>query len=184
MAMEIERRYLVSNTKEFREDLVIGCKDEYKIRQVYMPVENMTSRIRMVEHEQEQSAYWTVKTKSDGFSKHEFEFDIDYDEATEMLKILSLPSVIKTRYIYPVVCGNITYKWEVDIFDELNEGLVIAEIELVSENRRFAIPPWNLIEITGIGELSNYHLSKHPFKTWRETDLEELLCEKKKLSNF
>jgi CYTH domain-containing protein len=138
MALEIERKFLV--TGEFRH-LAIS---QTEISQGYLSVDpDRVVRIRIINSR----AILTVKAPKSGteFSRHEWEYEIPFKEAEEMMKGC-LPEVIrKTRYNVPVK-GKV---YEVDVFHGKNEGLVIAEIELESESEDFARPSWLGEEVTG-----------------------------------
>ena len=56
--------------------------------------------------------------------------------------------------------------WEVDVFEGENEGLVMAEIELSSEDEEFTLPEWAVEEVTGDKRYYNAYLAKTPYKSW------------------
>jgi adenylate cyclase len=149
MATETERKFLVEG--EFRH-LAVG---EIDIMQAYISVERAnTTRIRIAGQE----AFLTIKSQIAGelIARNEWEFKIPLSDAMEMIKI-SLPGkIVKTRYFIPV--GKHT--WEVDVFHDKNEGLVIAEIELGSENEKFVKPDWLGKEVTGDPRYYNSNLIK------------------------
>ena len=149
MATETERKFLVQG--EFRHLAI----EQIDIIQVYISVERgNTIRIRITGQE----AYLTIKSQIAGLSiaRNEWEFKIPLSDAKEMMKI-SLPGkIVKTRYLIPF--GK--HKWEVDVFHEKNEGLVIAEIELSSENEVFEKPDWLGNEVTGDPGYFNSNLIK------------------------
>lgn len=85
------------------------------------------------------------------------------NEGVELFK-LCLPGVIdKTRYMLPETGGLI---FEIDEFHGLNEGLILAEIELPSENHNFDKPDWLGEEVTGDPRYYNSALSVRPFTKW------------------
>ena len=147
MAKEIERKFLVRG--EFKH---LSVK-KLEIEQGYLSVDPARIiRLRICDKE----AILSVKAPAgnNGFSRHEWEFEIPLSEATEILKVC-LPGIIhKTRYLVPF--SNHTY--EVDIFDGRNEGLIIAEIELTSEDEVFEKPEWLGEEVTGKPEYYNSNL--------------------------
>ena len=109
-------------------------------------------------------AFLTIKGMSNesGLSRFEWEKEIDVKEVEELLK-LCLPGVIdKTRYEIQV--GKHTF--EVDIFEGENKGLIIAEVELQSEDEAFEKPEWLGDEVTGDVRYYNSHLVEKPFKMW------------------
>jgi adenylate cyclase len=89
-------------------------------------------------------------------TRNEWEFPISVSDAKEMLKICLPGKIEKTRYIVP--SGR--HKFEVDVFHDKNEGLIIAEIELSSENEQFDKPEWLGEEVTGKPEYYNANLIK------------------------
>lgn len=138
MATETERKFLVRG--EFRNNAV----SELKIIQAYLSVDPMkTIRIRISDNE----AFLTIKSprRKGLLARNEWEFPIPVSDAQGMMEICLPGRVVKTRYIVP--WGKHTY--EVDVFHDKNEGLVIAEIELESENEDFDRPEWLGEEVTG-----------------------------------
>ena len=100
----------------------------------------------------------------EGFAHYEFEKKITLEEAQHLME-LCLPGIIdKTRYL--VKSGAHTF--EVDEFYGDNEGLVIAEVELQSEDEPFVKPDFIGDDVTTEGNYTNAYLSEHPFKTWSE----------------
>ena len=149
MATETERKFLVKG--EFRHLAI----EQIDIMQAYISAERgNTIRIRIAGQE----AFLTIKSQIAGQSiaRNEWEFKIPLSDAKEMIKI-SLPGrIVKTRYLIPF--GKHT--WEVDVFHEKNEGLVIAEIELGSDNEEFEKPDWLWKEVTGDPAYFNSNLIK------------------------
>jgi CYTH domain-containing protein len=149
MAFEIERKFLVKG--EFRH-LSTGS---YDITQAYIAVEpGKTIRIRITDNK----AFLTIKTPMLPYSfiRNEWEYEIPREDAVEMLKICVPGKVIKTRYLIPA--GE--RQFEVDVFHDRNEGLIIAEIELGSETEKFEIPAWLGEEVTGNPAYYNSNLIK------------------------
>jgi adenylate cyclase len=149
MATETERKFLVKG--EFRHLAV----SEKNITQSYISVNpGKTIRIRIAG----QNAWLTIKSSQDGksFTKNEWEFPIPLVDAVEMMKICIPGKIVKTRYLIP--SGGHTF--EVDVFHDKNEGLVIAEIELSSEDEIFLKPDWLGEEVTGKPEYYNSNLIK------------------------
>jgi adenylate cyclase len=149
MATETERKFLVKG--EFRH-LAAG---ELKITQAYLSVDpSKTIRIRITDDK----AYITIKSRIAGksISRNEWEFPVPVSDAREMMKICLEGLIVKTRYLIP--SGRHTI--EVDVFHDKNEGLVIAEIELSSEDEKFEIPEWLGEEVTGNPSYYNSNLIK------------------------
>lgn len=138
MATETERKFLV------RGDYKKFAVKAINITQGYLTVDPAkTIRVRITDDE----AFLTIKSprKDHVLSRGEWEFRIPVNDAVDLLEI-SLPGrVIKTRYIIPA--GD--FKYEVDEFHDKNEGLVVAEIELRSEEDVFEKPDWLGEEVTG-----------------------------------
>lgn len=147
MAIETERKFLVKGAFEH---LASG---KISIKQYYLATyPERTVRIRITG----EKALLTIKSEvfKGSFSRGEWEFEIPLSDALEMIKI-SLPGMIeKTRYLIPA--GK--HIFEVDVFHGKNDGLVIAEIELSSENDEFEKPDWLGEEVTGNPKYYNSNL--------------------------
>jgi adenylate cyclase len=149
MAIETERKFLVKG--EFRHLAV----EEIRITQTYLSIDqDKTIRIRIANYK----AFITIKGRSIGnsISRSEWEFQIPLSDATEMMKLCLNGKIDKTRYLIPA--GKHTF--EVDVFHDKNEGLIIAEIELSSDDERFEIPEWLGEEVTGNPAYYNANLIK------------------------
>ena len=149
MAAETERKFLVKG--EFRH---LTAK-KVRIIQTYLSVDpERTIRIRIAGRE----ASLTVKgrPKARSITRDEWEIRITLNDAKEMMKICLPGKVDKTRYKIP--SGK--HLFEVDVFHDKNEGLVIAEIELASESERFEKPAWLGEEVTGKPGYYNANLIK------------------------
>ena len=157
MSQEIERKFLVKNNDFKKESF-----KEIKIVQGFLStVPERTVRIRI----KGDKGFITVKGigNESGTSRYEWEREISVEDATDLLKI-SEPGVIdKTRY--NVKSGNHTF--EVDEFYGVNDGLIVAEIELTSEFEKFSKPNWLGTEVTGNLKYYNSMLAKNPFKYWK-----------------
>ena len=161
MGMEIERKFLVKSDR-FRSEAINPDGTYY--RQGYIPTLNgMTVRIRIAG----QQGYITMKDHAVGFTRHEFEYAIPLADAEQMLELMcTKPQIEKHRYVVPAADGRL--KWEVDVFHGDNEGLVVAEIEVPSEDTPITLPDWVGNEVTGDKRYYNSHLIGNPFKNWRE----------------
>lgn len=149
MATETERKFLIKG--DFRDNVI----RKIEITQSYLSVDpEKTIRIRTSDNE----AYLTIKSpaKMNSFSRGEWEFQIPYADAIELMKICLPGKVVKTRNIIP--SGN--HKIEVDVFHDKNEGLIIAEVELKSEDEEFIKPEWFGAEVTGDPRYYNSNLIK------------------------
>lgn len=107
-------------------------------------------------------AWLTVKGPTVGATRAEYEYEIPAEEAAEMLETLCEGVVDKTRFV--IVHRGKT--WEVDEFSGANQGLVVAEIELESEDESFESPTWVGAEVTGDVRYYNSNLSREPFRSW------------------
>ena len=123
--------------------------------------EELTLRVRT----RDDKGYLTIKGRSDeaGMRRDEWEYEIPVEEARELLRF-SRGTIDKTRYLVPV--GRHTF--EVDCFYGENEGLVMAEVELKSEDESFERHAWLGREVTGDRRYYNSQLLKNPYTKWRE----------------
>lgn len=153
MAKEIERKFLVDLSKWGRGGKAI------KMEQAYLSVENYkVVRVRIANDR----AFLTIKGNLEGITRDEFEYEIPVDDAKQMMKMRVGYSIRKTRYV-----EKINDKiWEVDVFEAENKGLVVAEIELGSENENFVKPNWVLDEVSTDPRYFNFNLSDTPFSLW------------------
>ncbi|MGK7930167.1 MAG: CYTH domain-containing protein [Microcystaceae cyanobacterium] len=156
MAIEIERKFLVIGD-QWRN---LGKGKSY--RQGYIRTQNpdTTVRIRIAGDQ----GYLTLKGKKQGVSRAEFEYPIPLADATPLLETLcDRPLIEKTRY--HVVIGEVT--WEIDEFWGENEGLIVAEIELETDNQVFEKPKWIGKEVTHDFRYYNSNLVKNPYQSWK-----------------
>jgi CYTH domain-containing protein len=154
---EIERKFLVTSVA-FKNE----AHKRMRIVQGFLNTNpQRTVRVRI----QGDQGYLTIKGKSNesGISRFEWEKQISMAEAEELLHLCEPGIIEKTRF--EVSVGQHTF--EVDNFMNENEGLIIAEIELCSENEPFSKPEWIGKEVTGDVKYYNSNLSKNPFKNWR-----------------
>lgn len=156
MSIEIERKFLVKN-----EDFKKESFNRIYIKQGYLNTDkNRTVRVRIAN----EKAFITIKGKSNkaGTSRFEWEKEIS-KEAAESLLLLSETIIIeKNRYLVK----NENFTFEVDEFLGENEGLLLAEIELNSEDDVFKKAAWLGEEVTGKEKYYNSYLGKSPFKKW------------------
>lgn len=157
MAQEIERKFLILNDS-WRDSAEPGTY----MSQGYMgDAKRASVRVR-VEGEQ---ANINIKSATLGISRTEYEYPIPRDEALDMLKNLcEQPLIEKTRYKVKVA----NHTWEVDVFAGDNVGLVVAEVELESEEQAFEKPTWAGDEVSGEARYYNVCLVKHPYKDWED----------------
>jgi len=149
MAIETERKFLVKT-----EFLHLAVK-ELNIVQAYLSIDpDKTIRLRIAD----KTAFLTIKSRplNNSISRNEWEVHIPLNDAEEMMSICLPGRIIKTRYLIP--SGKHTF--EVDVFHEKNEGLIIAEIELNSDDEFFNKPSWLGEEVTGMPQYYNANLIK------------------------
>jgi adenylate cyclase len=149
MGFETERKFLVKG------DFMKEAEAKKEICQAYLFKDpEKTVRIRLSDDE----AFLTVKNRAPEGSirRGEWEFSIPPSEARELLALCIPGRIIKTRYLVP--CGN--HIFEVDVFHDRNEGLILAEIELDDENENFPRPQWLGEEVTGNPSYYNSNLIK------------------------
>jgi len=155
MALEIERKFLVDQTKWIPEEKGI------RMVQAYLSIDPLpTVRVRIAG----EKAYLTIKGRSETISRPEFEYEIPVDDALDMLKLAISNPVEKIRHKIQHE-GSL---WEVDVFFGRNEGLIIAEIELKSENQYFSRPDWVSEEVSADRRYYNSYLSQHPYQEWED----------------
>ena len=156
MPQEIERKFLV--TGDFRPHAIRAAR----IVQGYIcTVPERTVRIRI----NDDKGYITIKgsTSANGRSRYEWEKEIPVSEAEELI-LLCEPGIIdKTRYFIPF--GE--HLFEVDQFHGENEGLIIAEIELQTEDESFERPAWLGTEVTNDARYYNASLVHLPYSRWK-----------------
>jgi len=108
------------------------------------------------------AAFLTIKGASVGAARHEFEYEIPQPHAQELLKMCQERLIEKIRYLVP----SNGLLWEVDEFLGDNHGLVLAEIELQSEEQAFSRPSWLGQEVTCDPRYFNANLCVSPFGRW------------------
>eukprot|EP01012_Entosiphon_sulcatum_P039986 TRINITY_DN53608_c0_g1_i1.p1 TRINITY_DN53608_c0_g1~~TRINITY_DN53608_c0_g1_i1.p1 ORF type:complete len:157 (+),score=24.88 TRINITY_DN53608_c0_g1_i1:218-688(+) len=155
MGKEIERKFLIDQQKW--DNL---SKPEGKLfRQGYLLTDkDKTIRVRATETK----GFLTIKGKTIGATRLEYEYEIPAAEATELLDNFSVSELSKTRYEIEFN-GKL---WEIDVFAGDNEGLIVAEIELDNEDEAFDLPDWVGKEVTEEEKYYNSNLTVKPFKGW------------------
>ena len=153
-SIEIERKFLVAGEyKPFAESSV-------RVKQGYLcNEEGRTVRVRVMDDK----GYLTIKgrTSESGMSRFEWEKEIQVQEAERLLGLCGTV-IDKTRYY--IKAGE--HVFEVDEFYGDNLGLVLAEIELSSEDEAFERPSWLGEEVTGDVRYYNSVLLRNPYKNW------------------
>jgi len=156
MAIEIERKFLVKDDRW--RSLATGVV----YRQGYITASrDRTVRVRVAGDR----GFLTIKGKSVGLSRAEFEYAIPLEDAMTLLDTLCEPPLIeKVRY-------RLEYSgliWEIDEFGGENAGLILAEVELSDANQAIAIPDWIGEEVSHDPRYFNANLTKHPYCQWRQ----------------
>lgn len=155
MAQEIERKFLVKG--EFKAQ---AYKQSRMIQGYICSAGGRTVRVRIAGDK----GYLTIKgpTSDSGTTRYEWEKELPLSDARELMKLCEGGMISKTRFY--VRSGNHTF--EVDEFDEANQGLVLAEVELRDENEEFIKPGFIGEEVTGDLRYYNSQLMKCPYSTW------------------
>ncbi len=152
MAKEIERKFLVK-------DDTWRNANGTTYRQGYLSsVKERTVRVRTLKNK----GYLTIKGIAVGAARMEFEYEIPRKDADTLLNICEQPLIEKKRYRLE----HDGFVWEVDEFIGNNQGLIIAEVELESEDQEFSIPDWVGEEVTGDPRYFNSNLIKNPYTKW------------------
>lgn len=155
MGHEIERKYLVGS-----ESWRTGVTSATHLVQGYLTTgPQVTVRVRIAG----ERAYLTIKGQSEGISRAEFEYPIPVPDAEVMLATLAQPGVIdKVRHLVP----HAGRTWEVDVFAGDNAGLIVAEVELESDQAHVELPEWVGSEVSGDPRYYNSELSRNPYSSW------------------
>ena len=154
MAIEIERKFLV------KERPFAMAKRSLKINQGY--ILNEKSKVIRV-REKGDDYFLTIKGNNIGISRLEYDFPISKDDAEELIIHFCKTTLIeKTRHYVE----HKDHTWEVDEFHGTNDGLIVAEIELESEDEKFEIPNWIGEEVTQDERYYNMNLAVHPYTSW------------------
>ena len=159
MKIEIERKFLVK--KNWNKP-----KNGYHYSQGYINTDiNRLVRIRIVDENGTKKGFLTIKGSGNdsGLSRYEFEVEIPVPDANNLLLLCDQPLIEKTRYKFEY--EGLT--WEIDEFHGLNEGLIMAEVELENEDQKFSKPDFIGEEITGLIKYYNFMLQKNPYTTWK-----------------
>lgn len=154
--IEIERKFLVKN-KDYKFN-----SEENLIVQGYLNSDKeRTVRIRISNNK----GFITIKSKTEGISRKEFEYEIPIHEAKDILEnICEKPIIKKMRYKVDFE----GYIWEIDEFLNENEGLILAEIELKDENDIFEKPEWVGEEVSNDPRYFNSSLISFPYEKWKK----------------
>ena len=161
MNTEIERKFLSNGYFPYWNYNNSIYYSEASIRQGYFRTGDI--RIRIMN---EEIGFLTIKGERAEASRQEFEYEIPIHDADAMLLLFCPNTISKTRYS----CKENDVIWEIDVFHESNEGLVLAEVELESEDQEIILPDWVGNEVTNDTRYYNYYLSKNPYRSWNLGD--------------
>lgn len=151
--LEIERKYTINN------ELWKPVGKAVKIKQGYLSITTKSVvRVRTAD----KKAFLTIKGERSGITRTELEYEIPLNEAKLLLELSLYPPVEKVRYYEK----NNGLTWEIDVFEGENEGLIIAEVELESEDQKIDLPIWIDSEVSQDYRYFNSWLSQNPFKKW------------------
>ena len=154
MGKEIERKYLI-NDDSWRQ----GASGT-TYRQGYLStVKQRTVRVRTIDDK----GFLTIKGITIGATRREYEYEIPTADANEMLdELCEKPIIEKTRF--KISHAGLT--WEIDEFSGVNQGLIVAEVELESEDQNIDFPPWVGVEVSGDPRYFNSNLIAKPYANW------------------
>ena len=156
MGIEIERKFLVNYDQW--EQLVKPVGEFY--RQGYLLTDpKKTIRVRQTSDK----GFLTIKGISVGATRAEYDYEIPFEEAKELLDQFAVAELSKVRY--KIAIEN--HIWEIDVFSGKNEGLIVAEIELKSEDEKFVLPAWIDREVTAEEKYYNSNLVTKPYSDWK-----------------
>ncbi|MCC3860284.1 CYTH domain-containing protein [Pseudemcibacter aquimaris] len=155
--LEIERKFLITKRPPYPPDEIFNIRQGYVARD-----SGNTVRIR----EKNGKFILNIKTpRLDHGGRHELEYEIPADEGEHLFDSIAHDPILKTREIYEID----GLKWELDIFEGENSGLMVAEVELQSADQDINIPDWIGPDVTQYGNFYNATIAYHPFKDWGVT---------------
>tara|TARA_Y100001934_G_scaffold253400_1_gene318397 strand:+ start:141 stop:602 length:462 start_codon:yes stop_codon:yes gene_type:complete len=153
MNLEIERKFLINKIPD-------NCEKSIHIKQYYMHIDDyFVQRLRFFDN---QKAIISLKQNCEGLSRYEFEYEIPLSDAQKIVSMSNSKFIEKIRHI--IYFDKI--KWEIDEFLGQNEGLLIAEVELDSEDQDVVLPEWVDAEVTNQHKYFNYNLAINPYILW------------------
>ena len=156
MPVEIERKFLVDTIPSHQISRSKIVKQGYMVND-----EHQVVRVRSMDNDH----FLTIKSNSKGLSRLEFEYQIPKEDAMDMFEHLCGSGIIeKTRHYIETP----NHTWEIDEFHGRNQGLVVAEIELESEDEQFDIPEWIGEEVSDDPRYYNMNLMSNPYEVWNK----------------
>lgn len=165
MAREIERKFLIEGDAwRALAHKKVHFAQGY-LNDIHQAGSKSSVRIRIEGDE----ANINIKSLEIGLSRDEYEYPIDLEDAKKMLETLSVGPVIEKIRHYVTLASHI---WEIDEFLGDNNGLLVAEVELRSEDDQLALPDWVTHEVTEIPRYYNVSLSQNPYCQWSSDEKE------------
>ena len=156
MAVEIERKFLVKIIPSNKISVSKKIKQGYIVKEKHQVV-----RVRKKGDEH----FLTIKGNTIGLSRLEFEYGIPKEDANDMFEYLCGNSTIEKTRHYVEHEGHV---WEIDEFHGKNQGLIVAEIELESEDETFQRPDWIGDEVSHDPRYYNMNLTTDPYENWKK----------------
>ncbi len=163
MAREIERKFLLKNN-DWKE---LAHKKTHLVQAYLNNISHQDSKSSIRIRIEGKRANVNIKSLEIGISRDEYEYEINLADASKMIASLAVGPIIE-KYRYLVNYEN--FLWEVDEFLGDNEGLVVAEVELESEDDIPDLPSWVSKEVTKHKRYYNISLSQKPFKQWTKDE--------------
>lgn len=154
MAVEIERKYLLLNDS-WRDEV---SRSQRMAQAYFANTDKSSLRVRIAGDK----AWLNIKGMTIGASRPEYEYEIPLADAEQQLALCMPGQIDKTRH-YVERDGLV---WEIDEFHGENQGLIVAEVELESEDQSFEKPAWVKVEVTGEARYYNVMLAKTPYSQW------------------
>jgi adenylate cyclase len=160
MGTEIERKFLLKSDAWRSQSVGKPYRQGYVFKST-----DVTVRIRIAGTQ----GYITLKGKAEQYARPEFEYEIPVDDAQAMLDLWCQPRVVE-KIRYRVSFGGLI--WEVDEFQGLNQGLILAEVELTSNTQAFEVPDWIGQEVSDQDRYFNSSLAVYPYTQWTTEEME------------
>lgn len=163
MAREIERKFLVKGEAWKSQAFAKKHYAQGYLNDISQPGSLSSIRIRI----EDNKGMLNIKSLEIGLSRDEYEYEIPLADAKRMLHTLAVgPIIEKIRYFIQLE----NHLWEVDEFLGENKGLVVAEVEMASEQEQVQLPDWVGQEVTHLPRYYNVSLSKMPYHQWSEDE--------------
>ncbi len=156
MGKEIERKFLVRH-----DGWMESVEKSFKITQGYLcfgPPASVRIRIK------DEKANLNIKQSIVDIERSEFEYSIPLEEAKELMGLCAGVIIEKTRH--EVFFEKM--KWEIDVFEGKNQGLVLAEVEMDTKETEIGIPEWAGNEVSGDIRFFNTYLAQNPYVNWNK----------------